>query len=263
VKDALNKLEKPNIITSYGSSQMPGDQSTTTQSTLQKQRKLASIAEGQAELEGIDVTDDDQIDSTKKVAQEIDVDDEAVKDRWSRYIGAMGVEAVAKQAAASIFLSGAGALGIEIAKNLVLSGCKAFTLHDPRPAELTDLSGQFFINEEAIVGKSGKSDVASKASSLPKLQQLNHYVRCKQAPDLALPHSDPEKLGALVFLRSCCRGFLFGCKTERTGSAENNWNYPNQRQSPRSSHNSRCCLRRLSEILRPLMKMWRSHIRYR
>ena len=28
--------------------------------------------------------------------KEIDVDDEAVKDRWSRYIGAMGVEAVAK-----------------------------------------------------------------------------------------------------------------------------------------------------------------------
>ncbi len=28
--------------------------------------------------------------------QEIDIEDEAVKDRWSRYIGAMGVEAVAK-----------------------------------------------------------------------------------------------------------------------------------------------------------------------
>jgi hypothetical protein len=26
----------------------------------------------------------------------IDIEDEAVKDRWSRYIGAMGVEAVAK-----------------------------------------------------------------------------------------------------------------------------------------------------------------------
>ena len=52
------------------------------------------------------------------------IDDEAVKDRWSRYIGALGIEAVAKQSAASIFLSGAGALGIEIAKNLVLAGCK-------------------------------------------------------------------------------------------------------------------------------------------
>lgn len=104
------------------------------------------------------------------------MDDEAVKDRWSRYIGAMGVEAVAKQAAASIFLSGAGGLGIEIAKNIVLSGCKTFTFHDPRPVDLTDLSGQFFINQDA--------DFACKtpftrAQCLPRLQQLNHYVRCK------------------------------------------------------------------------------------
>jgi molybdopterin/thiamine biosynthesis adenylyltransferase len=53
----------------------------------------------------------------------------------------MGVEAVAKQAAASIFLSGAGALGVEIAKNIVLSGCKGFTLHDARPVDIKDLSG--------------------------------------------------------------------------------------------------------------------------
>jgi len=79
--------------------------------------------------------------------KEIDIDDEAVKDRWSRYIGAMGVEAVAKQAAANIFVSGAGALGIEVSKNLVLSGCKSFTLHDTKPVTFRDLSGQFFLNE--------------------------------------------------------------------------------------------------------------------
>jgi hypothetical protein len=66
-------------------------------------KKLESIAEGQAELEDIDVADDNQIDSSQKPKKEIDVDDEAVKDRWSRYIGAMGVEAVAKQSRASIF----------------------------------------------------------------------------------------------------------------------------------------------------------------
>ena len=36
--------------------------------------------------------------------QDINVDEEAVNDRWSRYIGAMGVEAFAKQAAANILL---------------------------------------------------------------------------------------------------------------------------------------------------------------
>jgi molybdopterin/thiamine biosynthesis adenylyltransferase len=74
-------------------------------------------------------------------SKDIDIEDEAVKDRWSRYIGAMGLEAVAKQASASIFLSGANALGIEIAKNIVLAGCKKFTLHDTKVTSFADLSG--------------------------------------------------------------------------------------------------------------------------
>lgn len=41
--------------------------------------------------------------------------------------------AVAKQAAANIFVIGAGALGVEISKNLVISGCKTFILHDEKP----------------------------------------------------------------------------------------------------------------------------------
>ena len=57
-------------------------------------------------------------------AKEINIQDGEVKDRWSRYIGAMGIEAVAKQAESSIFLSGLGGLGVEIAKNIVLAGCK-------------------------------------------------------------------------------------------------------------------------------------------
>lgn len=54
----------------------------------------------------------------------MDINDDRVKDRWSRYIGAMGVEAVSKQSKASILLLGLGGLGVEIAKNIVLSGCK-------------------------------------------------------------------------------------------------------------------------------------------
>jgi ubiquitin-activating enzyme E1 len=52
----------------------------------------------------------------------------------------MGVDAVRKQAAAKVFLSGASGLGVEIAKNLVLSGCKSFTLHDPQMVDIKDLS---------------------------------------------------------------------------------------------------------------------------
>ena len=47
--------------------------------------------------EGDDKSGKTQLINTGAAKQkEIDIDDEAVKDRWSRYIGAMGVEAVAK-----------------------------------------------------------------------------------------------------------------------------------------------------------------------
>ena len=100
---------------------------------------------------------------------DIDVEDEAVKDRWSRYIGAMGVEAVAKQAAANIFVSGAGALGVEISKNLVLSGCKTFTLHDYRPISYRDLSGQFFLNLEEDLLNEKKKNLTRSELCLPRL----------------------------------------------------------------------------------------------
>ena len=51
-------------------------------------------------------------------------------DRWSRYIGAMGMDAVAKQANSKVFLMGLNSLGVEIAKNIVLSGVKQLTIYD-------------------------------------------------------------------------------------------------------------------------------------
>ena len=117
----------------------------------------------------------------------MNVNDEAVKDRWSRYIGAMGVEAVAKQSAAHIFLSGAGSLGVEISKNIVLSGCKSFTLHDNKPISYRDLSGQFFLNlEEDLLNEKKKKETRGEAC-LPRLQQLNYYVKCKLAKPIPIP----------------------------------------------------------------------------
>ncbi len=104
-----------------------------------KEEKIDLKAEAEL-LDNIDVADEDEA-TAQAAAKEMDISDEKVKDRWSRYIGAMGVDAVAKQAAARVLVSGAGAVGIEIAKNMVLAGCKAFTLHDVKPARYADLSG--------------------------------------------------------------------------------------------------------------------------
>jgi hypothetical protein len=71
------------------------------------------------------------------VKRDFDVESSEVKDRWSRYIGAMGIDAVRRQASSTVFISGMSALGAEIAKNVVLSGVKQMTIHDTTPAQVS------------------------------------------------------------------------------------------------------------------------------
>jgi hypothetical protein len=92
LEDELNKLEKP---TNYQI------KPKTQKKKAKEQVKKVGIAEGKQDLSLVDVADDVvQIDTSSGKEQDIDVEDEKVKDRWSRYIGAMGVEAVSKQAKA-------------------------------------------------------------------------------------------------------------------------------------------------------------------
>lgn len=104
------------------------------------------ITQGVAKIDDIDVKydDEDQTEEAKLMETDsslIDINDEKVKDRWSRYIGAMGIDAVAKQSKCSVFLSGIGSLGVEISKNLVMSGLKRLTIHDSKNTSYIDLAG--------------------------------------------------------------------------------------------------------------------------
>lgn len=102
--------------------------------------------------------------------KELDFNDEKVKDRWSRYIGAMGIDAVSKQAKASVLVFGIGPFSLEVVKNLILSGCKRLTICDDTNVSLEDLSGGFYFGESDV----GKNRVSS---CLNKLQELNQYVK--------------------------------------------------------------------------------------
>jgi hypothetical protein len=156
--------------------------------------KRTDIGDGAVELEGVDVEDDEEIIVTTK---NLNVDQDDVKDRWSRYIGAMGIEAVAKQAHSNVFLSGASAAGIEASKNVVLAGCKSFTLHDTKIASETDLAGQFFLHPEDI----GKNRATA---SIKRLQQLNTYVKCEAATyDLPTTEEEMVKIGMDKFQIIC------------------------------------------------------------
>ncbi|KAL4488907.1 hypothetical protein ABPG72_005694 [Tetrahymena utriculariae] len=111
-------------------------------------------------------------DDVKKTQnKEIDVQNSEVTNRWSRYIGALGIDAVKKQANANVLLAGLNHVGVEIAKNIVLSGVKRFSIVDQEKVTLQNLIGQFFLSEEDI-GKN-RAEV-----SIKKIQALNEYVSC-------------------------------------------------------------------------------------
>lgn len=62
----------------------------------------------------------------------------------------MGIESVKKQASTKVLIVGLGALGIEIAKNITLAGCKELLIADETVCSEDDLSGQFFVTKKDI-----------------------------------------------------------------------------------------------------------------
>ncbi|XP_037388665.1 ubiquitin-like modifier-activating enzyme 6 [Pygocentrus nattereri] len=102
------------------------------------------------------------------MADSMEIDDSL----YSRQRYVLGDRAMHQMAQSSVFLSGMGALGVEIAKNIVLAGVKAVTLHDSRQCEVWDLGTNFFIREEDV--HSQKKRVEAVHS---RVAELNPYVQ--------------------------------------------------------------------------------------
>ncbi|EDO38775.1 predicted protein [Nematostella vectensis] len=83
----------------------------------------------------------------------------------------LGDQAMQKMAHASVFLSGVGGLGVEIAKNLTLAGIKSITLHDTRAASMADLGSQFFLREDDVTSSRNRA-----VASAGRVAELNPYV---------------------------------------------------------------------------------------
>ncbi|KRX07628.1 Ubiquitin-conjugating enzyme/RWD-like protein [Pseudocohnilembus persalinus] len=173
LKEEFKKLNPP----SYSDLQVDekNELSPEKNKNSNPQNNLANLQQEQilnqkgVNLDEIDVT----YDKNQQNGKEIDISDEAVKDRWSRYIGAMGIDAVAKQSKSNVFISGMGPLGVEIAKNLILGGLKSITLQDDQETTVHDLNGQFYLNKNDL-----KKNRVSQC--IDKLQQLNFYVQVNQ-----------------------------------------------------------------------------------
>ncbi|KAL1311852.1 hypothetical protein AAFC00_001926 [Neodothiora populina] len=98
---------------------------------------------------------------------------------YSRQLYVLGHEAMKRMGSSNILVVGLRGLGVEIAKNIALAGVKSLTLFDPKPAEIQDLSSQFFLHPEDV-GK-GRASV-----SVPRVSELNPYVPVKEHPSPSL-----------------------------------------------------------------------------
>ena len=101
----------------------------------------------------------------------MDVDSTAPIDEalYSRQLYVLGHEAMRRMAGATVLIVGLKGLGVEIAKNVVLSGVKSVTLHDDAPVQIADLSAQFFLAESDV-------GCGRAAVTAPRLAELNQYV---------------------------------------------------------------------------------------
>ena len=89
---------------------------------------------------------------------------------YSRQIKAFGLETMKKLSKLKIIIYGIRGLGVEIAKNLILSGPKQVCICDKNLVKLNDLGNNFFINEKDVNIKSRDE------ASLNELKELNSYV---------------------------------------------------------------------------------------
>ena len=91
------------------------------------------------------------------------------EDLYSRQIIFLGMETMKKISQLKILIIGVRGLGIEIAKDIIVSGPNQVTIFDPNEAKIEDLGSNFYLSEKDI----GKR---RDESCLPKLKMLNKYV---------------------------------------------------------------------------------------
>ncbi|XP_012269545.2 ubiquitin-like modifier-activating enzyme 1 [Athalia rosae] len=109
---------------------------------------------------------DIEMNSSAHSSKEYDLDEEL----YSRQLYVLGRKAMIEMINSDVLVSGLGGLGVEIAKNLILSGVKSVFLHDEAVCQLSDLSSQFYLTESDV----GKNRAEA---CFRRLRQLNYRVR--------------------------------------------------------------------------------------
>ena len=94
-----------------------------------------------------------------------------VSDLYSRQVGLYGLETMKKIMKLNILIYGMRGLGIEIAKNIILSGPNRVTIFDPNIAKINDLTANFYLTKDDIENQKRRDEAV-----INKLSLLNSYV---------------------------------------------------------------------------------------
>uniref|UniRef100_A0A8C5G7C3 Ubiquitin-activating enzyme E1 n=1 Tax=Gouania willdenowi TaxID=441366 RepID=A0A8C5G7C3_GOUWI len=89
---------------------------------------------------------------------------------YSRQLYVLGHEAMGRMSTANVLVAGMRGLGVEIAKDVILSGVRSVTVQDDQHTQWTDLSSQFFL-KECHLGQN------RALCSLQQLTALNPHVQ--------------------------------------------------------------------------------------
>eukprot|EP00644_Phytophthora_capsici_P014262 jgi/Phyca11/531982/estExt2_fgenesh1_pg.C_PHYCAscaffold_30148 len=144
--------------------------STTLFSILGRVTKLKRSAPQNGSAQGHDAAPSSKRrkeDNTMETTQQLEKD-AGFMDKYSRQIGAFGLETMAKLVKLKVLIVGLQGVGIECAKNLILAGPGAITLHDDGIAEMKDFGVNFFLTEQDV-GQPRASAVAHKLAELNKM----------------------------------------------------------------------------------------------
>ena len=101
------------------------------------------------------------------MSKEVKVDD----DLYSRSILTYGIDTLQKLSTMKVLIIGMRGLGVETAKNIILSGPGEVDIFDPTLTTIKDLGSNFFLSEEDV-GKKNRDEAC-----LEKLKNLNSYVK--------------------------------------------------------------------------------------
>jgi ubiquitin-activating enzyme E1 len=91
-----------------------------------------------------------------------------------------------------VIILGMGGLGVEIAKNIILSGVSEISFFDDKICSISDLSSNFYISEEDINRK--RRDEAC----LPNLRELNREIIVNKFESLEIMKNNIKNFDILV-----------------------------------------------------------------